>query len=404
MNKADRKRAISTLVNKINARAKHTVIGRADRLSNKYMLRRPSGIMSLDVQLRGGVPATGVTILAGPESSGKTFLMYQFMKMNQRIHGENSAVAVAPVEHPFDHLHCRKQGLLVAVPDSRIEMEQAFRKSLGWPLLTKSEIQYLKLGIGEVLGIVADNMDDMLNIVLECVSKNCFQIIGVDSITAANPESQVAADDVSTFGQQGIHATVLGKFYKLYSPYTNGFEGDDGRTNETTLLFTQQARSNRAKADAGPRGKYMKDWDASGSSCSSKHFKMVELTVWSGKREKETVEKGQRANSLGKTINWEITKGKGGIFEGQVGEMEYSFENFVDVYASIVTAGIQCGVLVERNGLVDTIDPLLQKPIEGIEALPLQALVESMVQDWDVEEKVRKAIVYANTKVSCLYR
>ena len=197
---------------------------------------------------------------------------------------------------------------------------------------------------------------------------------------------------------------MLGKFYKYYAPYTTGFEGTDKRNNETALIFTQQARSNRAKAEAGPRGKYMKDWDASGSSWSGKHQKMVELTVWSGSREREKGEKGQRTSTVAKTINWEVTKGKGGIHEGLVGEMDYSFENFVDVYATILMEGVRYGVLHERNGLVEAVDPVLKTPIEGIEALPYQGFIEQLMNDWKVEEKVRKAIVYASTGAMCLYQ
>ena len=206
-----RKRAITALINKINTSAKYKVIGKADELFNRYMLRRPSGITQLDIQLRGGLPVAGQTIIAGPEGSGKTFLMYQFMKMNQRVHGEDSAVAIAPIEHPFDHMFCRKMGLVVAVPDQRIEMEQEFRRSMGWDLLTKAEIKKLKTQIGQVLGIAAPNMEDMLNIILDCIEKNCFQIIGADSITAAIPEAQAKEDDVGAWGQLGLHATVLGK-------------------------------------------------------------------------------------------------------------------------------------------------------------------------------------------------
>ena len=404
MNKTERKRAITTLINKTNNAAKKKIIGLADELYNRYMIRRPSGIMSLDIQLRGGLPVAGQTVIAGPEGSGKTFLMYQFMKMNQRIFGENSAVAIAPVEHPFDHIHCRKMGLLVSVPDQRIEMEQEYRRSLGQTLLTKENIKDLKVQIGQVVGISADSMESMLNVVLECIEKNCFQIVGVDSISAAIPEAQAKADDVGEWGQQGLHANVLGKFFKLYSPYTTGFEGDDKRNNETTLIFTQQARSNRAKAEAGPRGKYLKDWDASGSAWVGRHHKMVELTVWSGAREKEKAEKGTRANTIAKTINWEITKGKAGIHEGLVGEVDYSFDNFVDVYASIIAEGMRHGVLQERNGLIEVVDALLKTPVAGIEALPYADFINQLVNNWGMEEKIRKAIVYAGSGAMCLYQ
>lgn len=399
---AERKKAISALIAKQNKEAKHRVIGYANELANQYMLRRPSGIAQLDIQTAGGLPAATSNILAGPDGSGKTNLMYDYMKMNQRIHGQNSAIGLAPVEHPFDHMYCRYKGLLVVVPDSRIEQEQEFRKSMGWPLLTKDEIKFLKTGIGEVVGVVGANMEEMLNQVLEMVSTNIFQLIGIDSITAAMPDD-LAGKDLDDGQMKGRHAKIVADFYRKYAPYTSGFEGEDAIRSDTTLIMTQQVRSNAKKAEAQPfMQKFIKDWDSSGSSYAGKHGKFIEITVWSGAK----IKQGGKDDKVqtGKYVHWEITKGKGGCHEGMTGEFEYDFNDGVNHQATVLAAGLQHGTLHEQNGLIHVMDPLTKKPHPKFEAKPALEFMGYLADNWDAEEFVRKATIYAATGKACLYR
>jgi RecA/RadA recombinase len=400
---AERKKIISMMIAKQNKEAKHKVLGYADELANRYMLRRPSGIMPLDIQTAGGLPAATSNTIAGPESAGKTRLMYEYMRMNQRIHKANSAIGIAPVEHPFDHMYCRYKGLMVVVPDGRIEQEQEFRKSMGWPQLTKDEIKFLKQGIGEVVPVVGNNMEEMLNQILQMVKTNVFQLIGIDSITAAMPED-LEGKDLDDGQMKGRHAKVIADFYRKYAPYTSGFDGDDdGDKSDTTIIMTQQVRSNPKKSEAAPFiQKFLKDWDASGSSYAGKHGKFIEITLWSGSK----IKQGGKEDKVqtGKLINWEITKGKGGCHEGMTGEFEYDFNNGVNMQAIVLSSGLIHGTLLEQNGLIHVMDPLTKKPHPKFEAKPAMEFMGYLADNWDAEEYVRKATVYAATGQPCLYR
>lgn len=408
MTPAERKKIINAVITKQNREAKHKVLGYADELSNRYILRRPSGILPLDVQTAGGLPAATSNILAGPEGSGKTGLMYEYMKMNQRIHGANSAIAIAPVEHPFDHMYCRYKGLMVVVPDSRIEQEQEFRKSMNWPLLTKDEIKFLKKGVGEVIGIVGGTMEEMLNQVLEIVAANVVQILGVDSITAAMPDD-LAGKDLDEGQMKGRHAKITADFYRKYGPYTTGFEGDSSLRSDTTIIMTQQVRSNASKATAAPfMQKFIKDWDASGASYAGKHHKVIEITVWSGEKVKvggkKDDDKDTKRIQTGKMVKWEITKGKAGCHEGMTGEVEYDFVEGFNMQATVLSEGLKHGVLAEKNGLFFVMDPLTKKPHPKFESKPALEFMGYLADNWDVEEYVRKATVHVATGTPCLYR
>ena len=50
------------------------VIARASEASSLHIRRVPTGIFSLDVGTKGGLPCGRVTIVWGPKSAGKSFL------------------------------------------------------------------------------------------------------------------------------------------------------------------------------------------------------------------------------------------------------------------------------------------------------------------------------------------
>lgn len=57
----------------------------ADQASTPYMVRRPTGITELDIHLGGGFPAGGPSVLGGPYNSGKSWLMWRMIAMQQQI-------------------------------------------------------------------------------------------------------------------------------------------------------------------------------------------------------------------------------------------------------------------------------------------------------------------------------
>lgn len=104
---------------KINSQHKKVVIATADQVPNTYYLRRPSGIYDLDEQCAGGLPAGSVAYISGPEGAGKSYLLTEYFINQQRIHGENTALALCPRESKLDYFDLRRRGLVIAIPDRK---------------------------------------------------------------------------------------------------------------------------------------------------------------------------------------------------------------------------------------------------------------------------------------------
>ncbi len=149
MTPAQRKQALRALMNKANTKAKHTVMVFADEVQNPYFLRRPTGIVQLDIDLGGGCPAGGLTMISGPDNAGKTYVMFKAMAMHQRLYGENSYIGYAPTEMAPDYWFMRDCGMRVAIPEPMIMEREAKNIVLGLPPFTKEERAALREQTGE---------------------------------------------------------------------------------------------------------------------------------------------------------------------------------------------------------------------------------------------------------------
>lgn len=90
----------------------------ADSVSNVEMV--PTGIISLDLALGGGVPRGRIIEIFGPESSGKTSLAITVISQIQKNKG---VAAFIDAEHAFDSEYAKKLGidldsLLISQPDT----------------------------------------------------------------------------------------------------------------------------------------------------------------------------------------------------------------------------------------------------------------------------------------------
>jgi hypothetical protein len=59
-----------------------------DEMSNVFLLRRPTGIIDLDVAIGGGWPAGGLSQIIGKDNSGKTYLANRSISQVQKIYQE----------------------------------------------------------------------------------------------------------------------------------------------------------------------------------------------------------------------------------------------------------------------------------------------------------------------------
>lgn len=388
-------RALQSMIKKENAKAKKVVLDFADNIPNPYMRRKPFGVMQLDIDMAGGLPCGGLSIVAGPDGAGKTALLYKLMAMQQRIYGEASTLALAPVEQPVDHFFMRSQGLQVAVPDEVIEQKQEARERVGLPLFTKDEIKELKKKVGTLILIQEDTAESCLNAVLDLFAMKAFHVIGVDSFSAFQTDAEAEAKEgLEQNIRQAAAANVLTRFSQRFHPLTHG-------DNFTSLVGTCQVRANRERANAAAHmQKYIRPYIPV-IPWALRHAMLIALLIWPGEKMKDKDDDGDRVQT-GKVLNWETFKGKVGVHEGIRGEVNFMFGGGISSEDSIVEAGIRYGVIRERSGMIDIVshfdkDKLLYEKIPGVTVLK-----KWLVNNVEFEMRIRQEILAA-AGVSCVY-
>ncbi len=175
---------------------KGTVMRMGDEGAQVKVNAIPTGALSLDLALGiGGVPRGRIVEVFGPESSGKTTLMYHVIAEAQKLGG---VCAFIDAEHAMDPLYAQRIGvdideLLVSQPD---------------------------------YGEQALEVADML------VRSGAVDLIAVDSVAALTPRSELE-------GQMGDQ--TVGLQARMMSQAMRKLAGNLNRT-QTIILFTNQIR------------------------------------------------------------------------------------------------------------------------------------------------------------------
>jgi RecA/RadA recombinase len=369
------------------------------------------------------LPAGGLTYLSGPDGAGKTFLLYKYIAMNQKLYGERSAVALAVSEAAPDHFFMRKCGVQIAIPETMLEERINERKERGLPSFTKEQLrEFRSKTVGTVKLLRGAHGEELLGAVLECFDAGIFDIIALDSVSAVLPEAD-AGKDLDEPGKRAAAAGMLTKFFQHYLNGTTGYYG----LNPTTVIFTSQVRSNSKKAEAPAHiQKYLPDYAPQGA-WAAKHGKLIDILVKGGAKEKEEVKvtpsslgelAAQQRNKrvqVGKTVQYEVLKGKAGVHEGITGEFEFHFpasatemndpsKLLTEDQRMVLVSAMQRGILFEREGLVTVYDLATQQPYPNLKDIAgINRLVDMMRADFELELMLRRAVLSA-AAIECAYR
>lgn len=395
-----------------------------DLAPNTYFLRRPSGIIPLDIHTGGGLPAGGLTYLSGPDGAGKTFLLNKYIAMNQRLYGERSCVALGISESAADHFFMRKCGVQIAIPDLMIEERERSRKLLGLPAFTKEQLKtFRSKTVGHLKVLRGANGEELLMAILECFESKAFDIVCLDSVSAVLPEAD-AGKDLDEAAKRAAAAAMLTRFFQHYLNGTTGYYG----LNPTTVIFTSQVRSNSKKAEAPAHiAKYLPDYAVQGA-WAAKHGKLLDILVKPGGKDKEDVkvappttlgelleqEKKKKRVQVGKTVNYEVLKGKAGVHEGITGEFEFRFPaNAAEMYDTskpltddermVIVAALQNGIAEEKDGFITFYNPIDHQPIHELTNIAgIGRLVEMMQHDPALDMQLRRFVLSA-VGIECAY-
>lgn len=321
------------------------VIRRAGELETRFDLRRPSGILSLDLACGGGLPP-GLCQIDGVEGVGKNLLMNYYFAKVQEIYGEDTAIFMACLEFRYDKSFARKCGLKVAYSPYEVEVEQRRRHKLGQDKLSSKEIDALMQQEGQIV-IIEGSTEEILESTLIFIDSNRFQVGGIDSWDSMLPAAEekvdliddpkiASASSLQTRWMHKVHAAIQPKprcpvcysaalDHKATSAgsYTyiceNGeckWKGKDPfhEENETTIIGIRQARARMNRTSM------RQSETQSGGAFSLRHGKLIDIKLSRG----EYIMLGSERH--GKEINWELTKGKAGTHEGKKGSFRYIYD------------------------------------------------------------------------------
>lgn len=387
--------AVRALMHSVNSEERRIIVY-ADEASTPYMLRRPTGIMELDIDLGGGFPAGGPSFVSGPDNAGKTWLILKTMAYQQRLHGNRCRLAFAHTEGPFPYDQAINAGLKIAIPDSILEQWQEWRRQRGMPLMNLEQLQAFKEKVGEFYLVRGETGEDVLQTIIDMVRINVFQLIGCDSVQGLRPTAD-ADKDLTDNEKRAAHATMMGRFFHLYTPFTTGING----SNETTLLFSQQVRANQERANASANiQKYIKDWAVTGSR-AAKHYKLIDLLLWSGSVIKKG--EGKDRHAVGKELKWETEKGKAGTHDHKTGDVSFYYGiGGTDDIGELLASGIKRGVIGMMGKSIVVRRPDTGEILEDFTAPNQVAMRRMLENDFDFEMALRREILTA-AGIQCLY-
>lgn len=397
---AERKATLRVLINKYNEGAEHKVMAFANEVVNTFELRRPSGIMQLDADTGGGLPAGCISEISGPYGAGKTFLALCYCLMHQKLYGEQAFIAYACAEGAFDYRRAVNIGLKISIPDEIIDQWNQERIQRNMVPYTQEEYASFKEKQGEFVIIRGNTGEEIMGGVLESVRSSLFGLIIVDSMSTLLPDAD-ADKDLDENNKKAAQATLVTNFINKVLPSFNGLDG----LNYTTLLCLNQVRSNQERANAPSHmQKYIKQWASTGSF-AAKHAKHIDVTVWSGEKLRKTIKGKDRI--IGKVTKYELTKGKTGAHENTVGEFEFFYDNYlppgVDHLETVIQTGLSLGVIVERNGKISVLRPEDGKPTDIVNITGMPTFKAMMGADFEFELAVRREVLAAKG-IMCLYR
>ena len=399
-----RQSAVKALAKKVNENFKSQVLVTASEANSNSFLRRPCGIMQLDVDCAGGLAAASFNTISGPDNSGKSTLLYHYFAMHQRLYGDDAYCALVCSEATVDYPQARRVGWIIPYPEQVIAGMQEARARDNLPPLTAEELADLRREVGH--NEIVTNLttaEEMLDVTEKLLESNLYGIIGLDSYEGLMPNAEAALETLEDFPQQAARASAITRFLQHYGPISRN------KDHYTTFIMTCQVRVNRKKNEASSfMQKFIQDW-AEVVPPSVKHWRQIGLLVWSGAKINEKSTKtgadGKEKEgkvALGKEVNWTLPKGKNGTHDNITGATSYYYDaRGFEPLRTVVLTGIKYGVIREKGGELNFFKN--GEPHNYLIDVPgIDAMVGALRDDIEAELEVRYAILNAANK-PCLY-
>ncbi len=191
----EKKKAIEIAVSQIEKQFGKGSIMRLGSQERVEIETIPTGALSLDIALGGGIPKGRIIEIYGPESSGKTTLAIHILAEAQK---KGDAVAFIDAEHAFDAVYAKNIGL---------------------------DIDNLYIS-------QPDFGEQALEILETLVRSAAFGVIVVDSVAALTPRAEIEGDMGDS--HMGLQARLMSQALRKITAITS--------KTGTTIIFLNQLR------------------------------------------------------------------------------------------------------------------------------------------------------------------
>ena len=287
---AAKKKALDRVLDEIDSNFGKGSIMRLGEAMRAKVATFPSGSMTLDLALGGGLPRGRIVEIYGPESSGKTTLALHAMAEMQKLGG---TVALIDAEHAFDPEYSARLGLNV------------------------DDLIVCQPETGEMALEVVDTL----------VRSSAVDLICVDSVAALVPRSEIEGEIGMV--QVGAHARLMSQALRKINVNT-------AKAN-TTIIFLNQLRSKVGVIYGNP--------EITTGGNALKYYSSVRLDI----RRKEVI-KGKSSGSDDEGVRVKVKVAKNKVAPPyKVAEFDMLFGRGISRDGCLLDAGEQVGT-VERKG------------------------------------------------------
>jgi hypothetical protein len=317
-------------------------VQRAQDANASYLLRRPTGITSLDIALAGGFPAAAPSVIVGPDGAGKDYMLWLTAAEAQRRYGEDFSMAVYFTEFkPDKHFMKAVCGLQIAYSEEEITELNTARIAAGHEELSNDELDYLRHQVGEIVTIYGVSADKGFDRIFACLESGVFQLIAVNSIGFLQTEAKEDKDSFEEHAQRSSEASLLSRALPKMAMTLNA--GTEFGPNESSLILVNQVRSTEHKKPVmkGRMPQAKDEYKTASNSWALKHGKAIELFIHLG----GVIYDESTKEVLGRLRTWEITKGKLGTHEGIKGQFNFFHDGGVDLEGDLLAVCQKFGII-----------------------------------------------------------
>ncbi|EEH60385.1 recA DNA recombinase [Micromonas pusilla CCMP1545] len=321
-------RALDRVLGEIDANFGKGSIMKLGTASQAKVATFPSGAMTLDIALGGGLPRGRIVEVYGPESSGKTTLALHAMAEMQKFGGN---VALIDAEHAFDPEYSARLGVKV----------------------------------NEVIVCQPETGEMGLEVVDALVRSGGIDLIVVDSVAALVPRSEIEGEIGMV--QVGAHARLMSQALRKIN--VNAAKAG------VTIIFLNQLRSKVGVIYGNP--------EITTGGNALKFYASVRLDI----RRKEVIKGKSGEDDLGTRVKVKVAKNKVAP-PYKVAEFDMLFGRGIDPMGCTLDAADNMGVVDKRGAWYSYNDEQLGQGREKT----MEKLRENPAMLASVEKDVRRII------------